>query len=424
MKIRHWLVALLAVAVLGSGTQVAPQAQAGPQGVDPARLAHLDRVLDEHVASGKLPGAVALALRDGRVIYERAVGFADREAGVRMAPDSLFRIASQTKAITSTAALMLFEEGRLLLTDPISKWMPTFAKSMVATAGPDGTTTLVAARRAITIADLLQHTAGLSYGTGARIAAQYEAAGLGPAAGFGWYTADKDEPVCTTMDRLGTLPLVTQPGESWVYGYATDVLGCIVERVSGTPLDEFFRTRITGPLKMNDTFFFVPESHRARLTAVYASGADGKAVRAPEGARGQGHYVAGPRRNFAGGAGLVSTARDYARFLEMIRRDGELDGVRLLSPRTVALMTTNQVGTMHSATGLGWGLAFETTDRVGGNGLSAPGSFGWGGAYGSVYRVDPSERLTMVLMIQLIPNSTDIRSLFPTLVHQAIVPFR
>ncbi len=399
---------------------------AGPQdtqvaGVDRGRLAHLDRVLDAHVADGQLPGAVALVLRDGQVIYERAVGFADREAGVRMAPDSLFRIASQTKAITSTAAMMLIEEGRLQLTDPISRWMPTFAKPVVAVAAADGTTTLVPARRPVRVSDLLLHTAGLSYGTGARIASQYEAAGLGPAAGYGWYTADKDEPVCVTMDRLGTLPLAVQPGESWVYGYATDVLGCIVERVSGRTLDAFFRERITGPLGMTDTHFFVPREKAGRLTAVYASNAQGKAVRAPEGARGQGHYVEGPRASYSGGAGLVSTARDYACFLEMIRRGGELDGVRLLSPRSVLLMTTNQVDTMHSTSGLGWGLAFETTDRVGANGLSAPGSFGWGGAYGSVYRVDPDARLTMVLLIQLIPNATDIRTLFPTLVTQAIV---
>jgi CubicO group peptidase (beta-lactamase class C family) len=261
----------------------------------------------------------------------------------------------------------------------------------------------------------------LSYGTDARLSARYAAAGLGPAAGSGWYTADKTEPVCDTMDRLGTLPLAAQPGTRWVYGYSTDVLGCVVERASGQPLDVFIRERITDPLKMVDTHFFLPESKRARLTTVYGSGPGGMVVRAPEGPRGQGHYVDGPRRNFAGGAGLVSTARDYARFLEMVRRGGELDGARILSPRTVMLMTTNQVGTLHSSTGMGWSLAFQTTDLFGANGLSAAGSYGWGGAYGSVYRVDPTERLTMVLMIQLMPNTTDIRSMFPNLVHQSVV---
>lgn len=419
-RIRIGLVGALVGALYVVGTSGA-SAQAQSSGIDRARLAHLDRVLDEHVASGRLPGAVALVLRDGQVVYERAVGFSDREAGVPMAPDSLFRIASQTKAITSVAALMLMEEGRLQLTDPISRWMPTFAKPVVAVAGTDGATVHEPARRAIRVNDLLLHTAGLSYGTGARVAAEYEAAGLGPAAGYGWYTADKSEPICTTMDRLGTLPLAAHPGEAWVYGYSTDVLGCIVERVSGMTLEAFFQSRITGPLGMNDTHFFVPPDKARRLTAVYASDAGGNAIRAPEGSRGQGHYTTGPRASYSGGAGLVSTARDYARLLEMVRRGGELDGVRLLSPRTVALMTTNQVGTLHSSAGLGWGLAFETTDRLGANGLSAPGSFGWGGAYGSVYRVDPEAGLTMVLLIQVIPNTTDIRTLFPTLVTQAVV---
>jgi CubicO group peptidase (beta-lactamase class C family) len=172
---------------------------------------------------------------------------------------------------------------------------------------------------------------------------------------------------------------------------------------------------------MDDTHFFVPADKKARLVAVYASGPEGRAVRAPEGARGQGHYADGPRRNFAGGAGLVSTARDYARFLEMVRGGGALGNTRLLAPRTVALMTHNQSGTLHGQS-LGYSLAFETNERVGGNGLEPVGAYGWGGAYGSVYRVDPSARLVLVLMMNQLPNGTDIRSKFQTLVHQAVVP--
>lgn len=404
-------------AVIG-GQQTGAAAASSQLGFDPARLAHLDRVLDEHIASNRLAGAVALVLRDGRVAYERAAGWADKDAGTRMASDSLFRIASQTKAITSAAILILMEEGRLQLTDPVGRFVPSFATSMVSMAGPDGPT-IVPARHAMTIRDLLTHTSGLSYGTDARLAEQYSAAGLGPAAGAGWYTADKTEPICDTMDRLGTLPLAAQPGEAWVYGYSTDVLGCIVERASGQTLDVFFRDRILAPLGMTDTHFYLPEAKRGRLTTVYGSSRDG-VVRAPDGPRGQGHYVDGPRRSFSGGAGLVSTARDYAWFLEMVRQGGTLDGVRVLSPRSVALMTTNQIGAIRNPS-LGWSLAFETTERTGGNGLSAVGAYGWGGAYGSVYRVDPDDRLTMVLMIQLVPNTTDIRTLFPTLVHQAVV---
>jgi CubicO group peptidase (beta-lactamase class C family) len=165
----------------------------------------------------------------------------------------------------------------------------------------------------------------------------------------------------------------------------------------------------------------VPAEKQARLVTVYASGSDGKVVRAPDGARGQGHYASGPRKNFAGGAGLVSTARDYARFLEMVRSGGVLGGVRLLSPRTVALMTHNQVGSLHNGPHVGYSLAFETTERVGGYGLDPVGSYGWGGAYGSVYRVDPAGRIVMVFMLNQIPNRTDIRTKFQTLVHQAVV---
>jgi len=381
----------------------------------PERVERIDRALQRYVDENRIGGAVALVLRDGQPVYERAVGWSDKEAGRRMTTDTIFRIASQTKAITSTAILSLVEEGKLTLTDPVGRVIPQFAKTTVASGG-----SIVPAKRAITIRDLLTHTAGISYGTEPAIASQYEAKGLGPAAGLGWYTADKDEPVCATMERLATLPFVAQPGEQWVYGYNTDILGCVVERASGMSLDAFVKTRITDPLRMTDTQFFLPAAQRNRLAAVYASGDDALIRRAPDGPRGQGNYVDGPRRSFSGGAGLLSTARDYGRFLEMIRRGGELDGVRILAPRTVRLMTTNQVGTLHSATGLGFGLGFETTDRYGANGMDSEGAFGWGGAYGSVYRVDPEAKLVMVLMIQLLPNTTDIRTVFPTLVYQAL----
>jgi CubicO group peptidase (beta-lactamase class C family) len=252
------------------------------------------------------------------------------------------------------------------------------------------------------------------------VSAMYEAKGLGPAAGFGWYTADKDEGTCATMERLASLPFVAHPGEAYVYGYNTDILGCVVERASGMPLDEFIATRITTPLGMQDTRFFLPAAARDRLAAVYSSAPDGTIVRAPDGARGQGHYVDGPRKNFAGGAGLLSTARDYARFLEMTRNGGALDGVRVLAPRTVALMTTNQSGTLHSTAGLGFGYGFETIDRYGAYGSSSVGAYRWGGAYGSTYLVDPEARMVMVFMLQLMPNRTDLGTIFPNLVYQAL----
>jgi CubicO group peptidase (beta-lactamase class C family) len=405
------------VALLGAS--LAAQAPA-PLTFDPARAPIIDRALQRYVDSDKVAGIVALVMQDGKIVYEKAFGWADKEAGRRMTTDTIFRIASQTKALTSAAIMQLVEQGSLALNTRAGAVIPSFARTTVAVANERGVMSQVPARRPITIRDLLTHTAGISYGTDPSVAKLYEAKGLGPAAGAGWYTADKDEGVCETMERLGTLPFVAQPGESWVYGYNTDVLGCVVERVSGVPLDAYIRDHITAPLGMKDTQFFLPPALKDRFAAVYSSGEDGKFVRSPEGARGQGAYLEGPRRNFAGGAGLLSTARDYARFLEAMRRGGSLDGTRLLSPLSVKLMATNQVGTLHSTTGLGFGLGFETVDRFGASGMSSEGAFGWGGAYGSLYRVDPEARLVMSLMIQLIPNTTDVGAVFPTLVYQAL----
>lgn len=407
---------LLLAALLAPAASARETANAAGTRVAPQRLARVDAALQRYVEDDRIAGAVALVLQDGKPVYQRAVGWSDKEAGRRMREDTIFRIASQTKALTSAAILILAEEGRLSLDEPVGRTIPAFAKTTVAVAGAAP----VAAARRITVRDLLTHTAGISYGTEAAVEAAYRAQGLGPAAGYGWYTADKDETTCATMERLATLPFVAQPGERWVYGYNTDILGCVVERASGMPLDAFLHARIAAPLGLRDTRFFLPPAQRERLAAVYASGEDGRAARAPDGARGQGHYVDGPRRNFAGGAGLLSTARDYARFLEMIRRGGELDGVRILSPRSVELMRSDQSGALYPDRGKGFGYGFEVTQRYGANGLDGEGAYGWGGAYGTLYRVDPRARLVMVLMIQLLPNRTDIQSVFPTLVYQAL----
>jgi len=373
------------------------------------------------VDRGEIAGAVALVMRNGQPVYEAAVGWADREAGRRMRTDAIFRIASQTKALTSVAAMILLEEGRISLGDLVGRYIPSFQRTTVVTRSDTGRAS-TPARRAITIRDLLTHTAGISYGTDSLVAPLYAAKGLGPAAGYGWYTADKSEPICATMERLGTLPFVAQPGERFIYGYATDVLGCVVERVAGVPLDEFIRRRITEPLRMSDTHFFVPSAKGARLAAVYASAGDSGVVRAPDGARGQGHYAEGPRQSFAGGAGLVSTARDYARFLQMLLNGGALDGARVLGPRSVALMTTNQTDTLFNARGMGFGLGFEVVGRAGADGrMESVGTYGWGGAYGSRYWVDPVERLVLVFMVQQMPNRSNLAVRFPNLVYQALI---
>jgi CubicO group peptidase (beta-lactamase class C family) len=400
------------------------------RGFSVARLARLDTALERAVARGEVAGAVALVLRDGEPVYERAVGWADREAGRRMTPDAVFRIASQTKALTSVAAMTLVEEGRLSLNDPVARFIPTYARTTVAVTADSA----VPARRPITVRDLLTHTAGISYGTDSLLAARYAAQGLGPAAGYGWYTADKAEPTCATAERLAALPFAAQPGERYVYGYATDVLGCVVERAAGAPLDRVFAERITGPLGMTSTRFFLPPAERARLAAVYAPPEGGAAdadaaraaparlMRAPAGARGQGDYVDGPRRSFSGGAGLLSTAGDYARFLEMLRRGGAFGAARVLAPSTVAVMTANQTDTLYSRAGEGFGLGFATLERAGARGRpEAAGTFGWGGAYGSSYAVDPREGLVLVLLVQQLPARHSLGERFPMLVYQALV---
>lgn len=390
-------------------------------GFDPERLTRVDSLLERYVDEERIAGAVALVQRDGEVVYERAVGWSDREAEQPMTTDAIFRIASQSKAITSTAVLMLVEEGKINLNDPVSLWLPSFAETTVAIDG-DTDSSVVPASREITIRDLLTHTAGISYGGESHVASLYQEEGLGYGDAYGWYTAHRTEPICEIMDGLGTLPFVEQPGEAWVYGYNTDILGCVVVRASGQPLDEFVRERITQPLDMPDTWFFLPPDQRTRLATVYASDSTGVAVRAPDGPLGQGDYVDGPRRSFAGGAGMLSTARDYARFLEMIRNGGALDGRRYLAPHTVELMTTNQVGELFNSEGRGFGLGFETTDRVGATGFASVGSFGWSGAYGTTYKVDPEERLVMVMMIQVVPfYDYRFREAFETAVYQALV---
>ena len=404
-----------------AGAQAASRPARSDDAFSAERLRRVDTYLQQQVDSNRIAGAVGLVLRDGKVVYERSFGWADKDGGQRMKPDAMFRIASQTKALTTIAVMMLVEEGKIALNNPVSRFIPAYARTTVMVNGQR-----VPATRQITIRDLLTHTSGISYGTDSAVASVYREKGLGPAAGAGWYTADKDEPICTTMERLATLPFVRQPGEAWVYGYNTDILGCVVEIASGMPLDEFLRTRITAPLGMTDTHFFVPPAKRSRLVTVYASDTGNRVVRAPDGALGQGHYVDGPRRSFAGGAGLVSTARDYARLLQMLLNGGELDGVRILSPFTIAVMTSNQTGTLYNANGAqGFGLGFSTLERPGAdNTLFSVGSYGWGGAYASTYRVDPKQRMVVVFMVNQLPNRSDAAAKFPTLVYQALTVMR
>jgi CubicO group peptidase (beta-lactamase class C family) len=419
----RYIVRLAVVAALSCfaaaplGAQSLPKA-ASPDavGMSAERLARLTRVMKDAVDAKQVAGTVTIVLRDGQVVYHEATGSQDVERGQPMKPDTIFRIASMTKAVVSVGIMMLVEEGRLSIGDPVSRYIPSFAKTTVL-GTQNGRVAIVPATRPITIRDLLTHTAGISYGDGV-LAPYYEPTGFTL-----WYFADRDQPMTHWIDTLATLPFAAQPGERWVYGYNTDILGNVIERITGQTLAEFIDARIAKPLKMIDTAFFLPAEKESRLAAVYGVGADGTIVRGGDGHPGQGAYVRGPRVAFSGGAGLLSTAQDYARFMQMLLNGGELEGVRLLSPTTVKLMTSNHVGTLYQNGALGWGLGFEVVEQTGrAPRYGAAGEFSWSGAYHTTYWADPAEKLVVVFMSQLLPAGTaGLTSRVRTLVNQAIV---
>jgi CubicO group peptidase (beta-lactamase class C family) len=392
-------------------------------GFHPEGAARLTATLDQTVTEGRAAGIVAMVMQGGQVVYQHATGMADREANRPMQLDTRFRIASQSKAITSVVIMTLIEEGKMALSDPIARWLPAFADAKVSVRDSvTGDRTLVPVRRAITVRDLLTHSAGMSYGREAFVAEAYAARGLGSEAGNGWYFAHKTTDICTALAPLAELPLVAQPGERFVYGYATDVLGCLVERITGKSLATVVQERITEPLGMTRTSFCVSKGDAAELAAVYAL-QNGTLTRAPEGPLGQGDYVDGPCTAFAGGAGLVSTARDYATFLEMLRQGGTHRGHRVISPASVALMTRDHLGPIYRADGVaGFGLGFEVLHHPARAGrYGEPGQWDWGGAYHTEYWVDPELELVGVLMVQLIPaQGSVLQDRFRTGVYQGL----
>ena len=426
----HKTVVAFAFWVVAAGSALAqglPASAPELVGMAPDRLARITATMKDLVDQGRLAGTVTLVARNGKAVYHEAAGRRDIEQNAPMTTDTLFRIASMSKAVTSVAVMMLVEEGRVHLDDPVSRFIPAFAKTTVVVpppAGPLPAAMATAAGRApaarpITIRQLLTHTAGISYGNGNPFEAEYKAANV-----IGWYFADKNEPIAATIDRLAALPLDAQPGEKYIYGFNTDILGVVVEKASGQSLADFFRTRIFTPLKMTSTSFYVDPTQAGRLATVYAVATPGAALaKAPEPGMGQGNYVTGPRLSFSGGAGLVSTASDYARFLQMLLNGGTLDGTRLLSPKTVELMTSNHVGTLYSNGNFGFGLGFEITEHVGRSGRpGSVGEYGWGGAYHTKFWVDPVEKLVVVFMTQLLPAAgSDAHMTLRQLIYSAIV---
>ncbi len=419
---------LLVLAALTAATSQLPaqaaefsRIRADRVGMSPERLQILDRTMKSYVDNEQLAGQVILVLREGRLVYSAANGMRDIAVGSPMTPGTIFRIASQTKAIVSTGIMILHERGQLDISQPLSRYIPEWADVQVAVDDGRGGYTLESARRPITLRQLLTHTAGLSYGSGPAQQAWADA-------GFqGWYFANKNEPILESIRRMAALPLDEHPGEEWIYGYSTDILGAVIEVASGMDLASFLQQEIFTPLEMNNTHFYLPADKVNRLATVYRPGSNGGvvAIAATDGMQSQGLYVQGqgPNVSFSGGAGLLSTATDYARFLQMTLNGGELDGTRILSPKTIELMTVNHLGDIPFRNGVGFGLGYSVVTDLGARGsLGSEGEYGWGGAYHSTYWVDPEEDLVVVYLTQLIPtNGLDDYAKLRNGIYQAIV---
>jgi CubicO group peptidase (beta-lactamase class C family) len=415
------LTALIAFSPLALG-QGLPKASPKSVGLSQDRLDRITAVMQKHVDDGLLAGAVAMVAREGKVAYFQSVGMQDREKKIAMNSGTIFRIASMSKAITSVAVMMLYEEGKLMLSDPVSKFIPEFADVKVLAPGDasaqDG---VVAAKRPITVRHLLTHTSGLTYQWDERVGKLYAEAGITHG-----LIQDADL-LADDMKKLARIPLVHQPGEAFTYSLSTDVLGRVVEVASGMPFDEFLSKRVFAPLKMNDTGFRLPEGKVSRLAAVYAADPNGGIARLPDSVIGEGAMKAtvtypyeGTHNYCSGGGGLCSTVPDYARFIQMMLNKGELDGVRLLGRKTVELMTADQVGDLNP--GSGFGLGFGITRNLREGELTSVGAYRWGGYWYTTFFIDPAEKMIGVCMAQISPSGkATLNDQFEALAHQAIV---
>jgi CubicO group peptidase (beta-lactamase class C family) len=384
-----WLLALGAPA----SAQFRPAPRPEAVGFSSSRLARIDSLIEPLVARGELPGAVVFLARDGQIVMHKAYGYRDTRTKVPMRKDDIFRIASQSKAITSLAVMMLWEEGRFGLDDPIERYIPEFANPRVMTRfnPADSSYESAPARRRPTIRQLLTHTAGLDYPAigSDEFKAIYAKAGI--PSGIGTNSAT----ICDKMRVLGKLPLKHEPGERFTYSLGLDVLGCLVELVSGMPFDRFLRTRIFDPLGMRDTWFSLPADRAERLVALHDL-ESGQAVprHDPVFDGVDPDYPKRPGGYFSGGAGLSGSIEDYARFLQLFLNGGELNGVRLLSPRTVELMLTDQLPGLPNEFGLGFALETPANDY---QSPQSVGSFSWGGAFRTTYWADSRQRLVALL---------------------------
>jgi len=415
---------LSAFAAIGvAGAQELPTAKPESVGLSSERLERITTNVQHTIEEKRIAGAVTLVARHGKVVYFKSQGSLDREANKPMHNDAIFRICSMTKPITSVAVMMLYEDGKFMLEDPVSKYLPEFKNPKVLVKSSEGRPPYtIPAAREITIKDLLTHTSGLTYEWNETLGEQYKAAHV--ASGLLQY----DGTIEDNVKNLASLPLLFSPGTRWEYSLGVDVLGRLVEVLSGMPLDQFFQKRIFDPLGMKDTYFYLPDNKVDRLAVAYTY-YDGKGLqRFPDTPISEGSFsysadypYRGPKKLFAGGAGLSSTAADYFRFCQMMLQGGKLGDVRLLSRKSVELMSHDQLGHVsdNQAFGLGFGVEGIKTPL---SELGSPGSFGWGGFFYTQFSIDPKEDMIVIFMGQLHPTGgLNLDSQVHALAYQAIV---
>src|SRR5688572_27797627 len=415
-RLTRRLILPLAVALVCITVTAADLPSAAPDtvGMSSARLARIDAMIEAEVTAGKLPGMVIAVARRGKVVYQKAIGVANRETREPLRADAMFRLYSMTKPVASVALLTLYEQGKFRLTDPLDRYLPQFANLKVYKgADASGTPMLVAPARKPTIQDAFRHTLGLASGLGQTpVDAMYREAGL---------SMGQLDSLAQEMDKLATVPLLYEPGERWVYGLGHDVQARLIEVFSGMPYAEYLQRTIFGPLGMRDTVFGVPATLKPRFPLVYSSRPDGTlaADTADAYARYTDHHF--------GTLSLSGTAPDYLRFAQMLLNGGELDGVRVLSTKTMELMRQNHLppnipSIAPGSTATGYGLGVSVTLNVAALGrLNSVGSFGWSGAATTTFSVDAEESLTYVIMAQLMPNDSALMQRIETLIYQAIV---
>jgi CubicO group peptidase (beta-lactamase class C family) len=395
-------------------------------GFSAERLARIDRVVQQYLDSNWLYGATAIIVHHGKIAYYKGFGYDDITRKTPMPKEEIFRIASQTKAITSVAVMMLYEEGKFLLDDPISKYIPEFKNPRVLDQfnAKDTTYTTVPAKREITIRELLTHTSGISYADigNDTMRAIYATKAIP----VGFVAAPKD--LATEMRKLASMPLACQPGERFIYSLSSDVLGYLVEIESGLSLAQFFQTKLFEPLGMKDSYFYIPREKQDRLATIYTEDSLHRLVPAPAKINGfQANYPKANGTYYSGGAGLSSTAYDYAIFLQMLLNGGVYNGHRFLGRNTIRLMTMNQIGDISmgsSSVGNTFGLGFEITTEQGSSKFpERQGTFSWGGYFGTSFWADPVEQVAALFMMQVNPfaySHKDLSNKFRVLVYQAL----